>query len=706
MLCCCFTLTPAHQSARSLFSQPRTPRPLPSDSSSDPSSHAQPPLSDAPDYSIVDDLVEEAEYLVSEQQDTPAGLKRFRLAGLLGHSGALATAGALQLIGDSQIPRNIPAAIHHLNLAASAGQPDAHALLGSLHASGIADRHGIVKSSARAFLYWTVAAESGDAYASTALGFRHLYGIGAKQSCRVAARYYRRAAHSIATDPRYWPSAANFVQGKPPLPTGLIGTPPVRLNDTTFAGKKPAESDQDIVQFYRHSAEHGVATSRTILGALYYFGGHGIEPDENEARTHLEIAADANQGEAHAILGHLDMRDHKNESALKHFIYSAGHQERLGHYALGMVHLHGLLGMERDYAKARMHFEIAHEKKQHSGACFQLGLLYWNGKGGPQNVSEAYKLFEIGAKLGNIQSKLNVGTILVDGSAPVGKSKCKEGVRLLKEVAEEGEWRTHFELAMERVVDGDWYGALHRYLEAAYAGIELGQHNAAFLLESKSLADFPELEHWDRKRMLDEAHQLYEYSSFQGHTDSLIRSANVMYSELKDYEQAARTFQKAAKLKNAEGMVSLGLMHAQGLGVEQNRARAIDYLNTASVSNEEAFAPAKVALLGLYIYWTFEDIWSNICRIGEWAGSVRMEDEEPSSIGEEERAAQQQQQSALHMQQNSTIFNYSGDVAVVGTLLLALLTVLIVRTKRLAARQASTRMGDRESEPDNVDGNE
>lgn len=686
LILCCVTLAPAHQTARSIFVQPKTPY----EPSTDPDTSSY-----NADYDILEEIIEEAEHLVSNQLNSLEGLKRFRLAGLLGHSGALATVAALSLIGDGQIPRDIPSAVRHLNLAAQAGQPDAHALLGSLHASGLADRYGVPKSSARAILYWTVAAESGNIYASTALAFRHLYGIGMEKSCILAARHYRRAARAIATDPRFWPSGSNFVEGKPPLPSDLVGTPVVRLNDTTINGENHIESDQDIVQFYRHSAERRDHNSRTILGALYYFGGHGIEPDAREARVHLDIAADAGNGEAHAILGHMDMRNHNNESAYKHFMYSASHQTDLGHYALGMIHRHGLLGFKEDLSKAAMHFQLAIEKEKHGGAYFELGLLYWTGNGVARNIDEAYKCFQVGAKLGNLQSKLNLGTILVDGTAPVGEVHCKRGVTLLKEVAEEGEWRTLFDLAMERVHDGDWYGALHRFLEAGHAGIELGQHNAAFLLESKTLADFPELQHWDRKRMLKEAHELYELSSLQGHTDSLIRSANVMYSELKDYAQAARTFKKAARLENGEGMVSLGLMHAQGLGVEQNRKRAIAYLQLASTSSKnEAFAPAKVAILGLHIYWALEDLYMSANRITIWMPLVLANNEavNTENIGDVYQEQQQHQkqrnarQGSLLVQNRRFLYNYSGDVAVVGFLVVALLMVLILRTKRLAVR--------------------
>lgn len=677
---CCYSAKPPHKlRLHAIFSQPNpplsTPRPTPS----------------ADDF--VEDIVRAAERLMSHHHDSQSALKKFRLAGIFGHSGALATAAALLLVGDSRLSRHIPSAVRYLQLAASNGQSDAQALLGVLHASGLADRHGIVKSHARAVLYWTFAAESGNIYASTALGFRHLHGVGVKKSCQLAARYYQHAAHSIATDSRNWPSALNFVNGKPPLPTGLVETPPTRLTDKSLAGEKNDAANQDVVHFYRHSADHGSAVARTTLGALYYFGGHGIEPDIVEARRHLDMAATATNGEAHTMLGHLDMRARQNQSAFEHFMYAVGYNNHNAHYALGMVYKYGLLGKQRDYSKAVMHFTLATDHNKHAGAYFQLGMLHHNGMGVDRNQKEAFRYFDLAAKEGNIQSKLNIGTMLIKRSHFNEKADCERGVELLKEVAEDGEWRTVFELAMERIDESDWYGALHRYTEAAYAGIELAQYNAAFLLERLRKTDFEELEHWDRKRMLDEAYELYELSALQGHTDSLIRSANVMYLEGKNYRLAANTFEKAAHLRNAEGMVSLGLMHAQGLGVEQSRERAVSYLEMASRADEEAVAPAKVALVGFQIYWMAEDVfnvlmgkflpkvlYSGSASQGKSARLTRYEEEEAH---DESVTMASTLQGAVNIR--DTRFSLiSGDMAVVGALLVALVAVLIVRTKRLA----------------------
>lgn len=639
-----------------LFTQPKCPlRPSPVPSPS-------------PVFDGLQDLVEKAERRLSFHRDSVSALRNYRIAGILGHSGALTSAASLLFVGDGNTSRDVSTAVRYLRLAANSGNPDAHALLGFLYASGIAERYGIPKSEPTALLYWTIAAASDNIYALMALGFRHSLGLGVQKSCSLAARYYRRAARAVANDPRFLPSGLNFVEGKPPLPSGLMETPLTRLTES-LKGDRSSTSpdDRDLVHFFRHSADRGNAGSRTILGALYYFGGHGIEPNETKARFHLEQAANALNEDAHAMLGHLDMRARRNQSAYEHFVRGTGRDNnKFAHYALGMIFKEGLLGMNRSLTKAAMHFKLALDGgKDHAGASFELGSMLWSGHGEKQDKLEAFEHFRNAARHGNIQSMLKVGTLLIDGNAPGAVENCDQGVKLLKKVVAGGDWKTVFELATDRVHDSDWYGALHRYLLAAHAGIELGQYNAAFMLEHLESGEVEEISHWTRNRMIQEAAELYEFSALQGRTDSLIRSANLIYTELRDYNLALKTFVKAAQLRNAEGMVSLALMLGQGLGIEQDRNVAIMYLKLARKYDVEATVPVNVALVGFYIYWSVQDAYLWIRQIFHWFGTVG------KMAGE------------FGARNYKVWTSMVGDLILLGALSVALMAVLIVRTKRI-----------------------
>lgn len=646
----------AKLSLRSLFKPPKCPLRTP------------PPRSSSISHSdYLNGLINRANNLISVHHNSPAALRLFRLAGLLGDSSALTSASSLLLVGDNEVVRDVSTGVLYLNIAAKSGNPDAHAMLGFLHASGLAERYGVAKSEPVALLHWFIAAASGNTYASMALAFRHYHGLGVKRSCSMAARYYKRVAHVVATDKRFWPSASNFVDGKPPLPSGLVETPLSRLTEESLRGNHAMPGDHDLVHFLRHSAERGDAVSRTTLGALYYFGGHGIIPNETKAKHHLEQAASAMSEEAHAMLGHLDMRARKNQSAFEHFMRSTGKDNNeLGHYALGMVYKYGLLGVEQSFARAAMHFQLAlDDGKHHAGASFQLGLLYGGGNGVNQDIGEAFKHFKEGAKHGNIQSKLKVGMAFIDGSASGKAVHCEQGVKLLKSVAADGDWKISLETALEQVNSGDWYSSLYRYMLAAHAGIELGQYNAAFLLEHLNTSDVPEISHWSRRRMIQEADGLYELSALQGQSNSLIRSANIMYTELKDYGLALRTLVKAAQLHNTEAMVSLALMVGQGLGVDQDRDVAKMYLRSAKRHDSDAVIPAEVALIFLRLRWFVED------ALQRMRGFLRRAQFKPPRKKEDR-------------DDSNKWARLVDDFVLLGALGVILMAVLILRTKRLA----------------------
>lgn len=232
---------------------------------------------------VLDEMVEDAELAMADGRSSDSAFRLFRLAAVLGHSGAMASVSSLLLTGDIGLKRDLPSALRYLHLGTSHGQPDAHATLAFLHASGLADRYGVEKSEAKALLYWTVAAETGSIVAEVSLGYRYLMGRGVERSCQNAARFYDRAARAIATDSRFIPSLKNFLSARPPLPKGLTTEGHLRLTEENLAaavgpgiaaagGGGGGGRDAELVDFYRHSAAHGDADSLTTLAGLQLFG--------------------------------------------------------------------------------------------------------------------------------------------------------------------------------------------------------------------------------------------------------------------------------------------------------------------------------------------------------------------------------------------------------------------------------------------------
>jgi SEL1 protein len=590
--------------------------------------HAAAKLSAAVEYemklrssAILDKLMKEAESLYTDDGDQRAALKHFRIAAVLGHSGAMTTVGTLLSAGDTNISRDLSSGVRYLRMAADLGQPDALAFFGFLHASGIADRFGIEKNEGKALLYLKVAAGTGSIVADMSLGYRYLHGVGVVKSCALASEHYRAAARAVATDSRYLPSLENFMKGNPPIPTGLKIEDRARLTDESLENELAGvSSDSELVEYYRLLASQGDAEHLTTIGGLQLFGGNGLEPDEGRARADLERAAQLGHGQAHGMLAHLALNRHDNVTALFHFRRAAAAADGMGYYGLGMMHLHGI-GVEQDHVVAAKYFKRAVDTA-HADAAYQLGVMYWRGMGVEENAVEAFRLFQVGARLGQVQAKMNVGLILIEGKHPVTEPDCRHGVKYLKAVAESGEWKPLLNLALDQLENGDMFGALYRYMQAAYAGIEVAQYNAAMLLEkgaaeilgsfsaplgTVSLDESEELQHWDADRMLSEAFDLYEMSAEQGHSSSLLRMGDVAYSEANDYKTAASAYKKGAAMQNAEATFSLGWMYLRGFGVSADRRMAIRYLEMSKRYSPEAVVPATIAVFVARTVWWLVD---------------------------------------------------------------------------------------------------
>lgn len=566
--------------------------------------------------------------------------------------------------------------------------------MGVLHASGIADRWGVEKSLPKALVFWNVAAGTGNVYANAALGYRHWHGLGVAQHCERAAAYYKRAAHGIATDPRFWPTAHNFEYGDPPLANSLTTVGRTRLDEGMFgtgnveAGAGAADgNEEELFYYYQHLASGGDVDSNTMLGSLLLTGGLGVDADHARAREYLQRGVELGGGEAHGILGHLELKKGNWTGAMFHFRYSAAKMEKIGHYALGMVHLHGLAGMERELNRAAMHFQIAAEEG-HAEASFQLGMMHWKGEGVEErNLAKALKHFEDSAKRGNIQSKYNLGAILMRDHTPIAEKDCDKAVGLFKEVAEGGEWNTLFDLAAGMFSNGDWYGALYRHLQAAHAGIEVGQHNAAMMLEMLQEGEIPELAHWSRERMIAEMHELYDMSGRQNRPESFIRSADVAFVERGDYVTAMRAYSASADLEDPEGMFAVGLMYAHGQGVTVDRSKALELLDMVGDKGEAEAVAAGLATLGLKMYWWARDVrdwWISLDDAGRTSAERETNAQESVKLdGEEANSdkARLESASASTLRRKSSI---GDDIALVGGLLVILIAVLFVRSKRIA----------------------
>ena len=138
----------------------------------------------------------------------------------------------------------------------------------------------------------------------------------------------------------------------------------------------------------------------------------------------------------------------------------------------------GGIGWPRDPEKACGWFERA--APQRGDSAHNLALCFENGQGRPQDLARARTLYANAARLGWVQAKCALGTLLVSGRG--GPKDAPRGVALCREAAESGNANAQTDYAGWLLTGANLpqdMVAARRWLADAAAQ---GQHNAEFLL--------------------------------------------------------------------------------------------------------------------------------------------------------------------------------------------------------------------------------
>lgn len=569
----------------------------------------------------VDTLLMDAKAFLNE--DTASGtqnaIRSLNAAIELGSVHAMTMLGALHLRGDAKgLPRDFDLAVPALQAAANKGFPDAQALLGFLHASGIAGT-ALRKDIGAAVLMWTFAAEGGSTYAKMALGYRYFTGTDVAEDCEKASSYYKDVAREVVREARERfgilrgsledDDDNSMAQIRLPSPNTMLRGDRKRLSESMVRHVR-GESN-DVIRYFRHAADRGDPKAQVMMGNLYDYGAADMPQDERRARDLYERAARGGRPEAHAHLGFMDLRAGSNHSALDHMKKAAEFGEKLGLHGMGYIALHGI-GVPRNAKQAAVYFRKAADAK-HPESMFNLALMYSNGVGVDKSPDDAYRFFQAAAKFEHMQSNYNVGLMILLGSRPAERKDCTLATRLLKLVAEQGIWNEILSKALRAYERGSYADALYRYLQAAHAGIEVAQFNAAFMYEHNSLSNEESTgmrqasltmghsinRHAERAVAVEEALELYQMSAMQDQSDSMVRMGDLSFGEGKDFHRAAMSYNKAVKLKSAEAMFNLGWMHARGFGMAADKHMAKRYFDMAKETDRDAFIPATLAVYAL-----------------------------------------------------------------------------------------------------------
>lgn len=529
-----------------------------------------------------------------------------------GNSVAMTRLGAILLSGDSiGMERDVRGGVDMLKRGVAAGNADAQALLAFLHASGAVSPI-VSKNTGYAILLWQFASQGGSQYGKMALAFRLFTGLDVSEDCDAAARMYEEVAFNVLKRD----AMREELQHDDALSAATNGEVEnrhhTRLNDEVEL--QLSKNEQDYVEYHMHAARRGDATAMIIAGNLYYNGEHGVARNLGRARAMYERASKLGNMYSHARLGFMDLKAGDNRSAYMHFAKAAETGNEIAHHGLGMMFMEGIF-VDKNAERAIFHLKKAATKKV-AEAMYKLGLAYIDAIGVERDTEVAYEYIQEAAKAGHLKAQYIVGRMSLGGISPA-EEDCALASRAFKSVAEQGVWNSILGRALRAFEKEEYEKSVYRYMQAAHAGIEVAQFNAAYIYDRDLVKGVT------RTFALDQALDFYKLSAGSGSSKgaplAMLRLGDMLYREREEFEEAATVYERAARFKNAEALFNLGIMHAFGRGLAHNPHLAKRYFDQAKEADKEAILPASIALFALRFPKSMHAGLHIMSQIGSWA---------------------------------------------------------------------------------------
>ena len=578
---------------------------------------------------MVDEFIAQADLLLASSTATAADVSEAMTllsdAAALGSSHAHIELGKAYLYGDLA-PRNVTTAFEHFQQAADSGNSTAQHYLAFLYSLRLVHPPAEASATGLAVLHDYFAAVAGHIGAKLTMGYRHLHGYGVPKSCESAVHYYDEVARHVVNTLSH--SAHNHVMT---IDRAHLSDEQARLAHM--------EESAEVLQYYQHSADGGNVDAQLTMGQLHYYGHRGLPQSPALAARYFRLAAAAGNTNAMASLGQMHLsgmmqeldnagggggggglfggvsrrdglvpyeREDSNSSALNLFTRAAELGNPAAQTSLGLLYLQGTL-TSVNYTLAASYFLTA-ANQGHPEAQFQLGVMHLGGLAFTQDVLKAYMYFQAAAMSGHVRGLFNVAQMDMAG---IGVARdCKGGADKLKMVAERGEWSSVLGESHERFLAGEYESSWLGYAMAGYEGQEVGQANAAWLMDRQYV------QLWrDEPERYAIAYQLLHQSAEQRNVDSwrlmgdyayyqLVQSNNSLALAASHYLKATN---EAGFEHSAQAAFNLGWMYHSGLGVERDLHLAKRYYDHSADMDERGWVACKLALVKLWLDAAVDD---------------------------------------------------------------------------------------------------
>ncbi|KAJ2731575.1 ERAD-associated protein [Coemansia sp. BCRC 34962] len=558
----------------------------------------------------------------------------------------------MEMYGRYGTPVDVDSAFaHYLRLSELSGNATAQYMVGFFYATGLGS---VEQRNGYSLLYTALAAMQGYGPAEVTLAFRYASGVGAAMSCAEALVHYQAVARSAM---RYYLSGPPLGRHMPGYRAWLSddrgGVYGVRTGPYSLHKTVTRTSFNELIEYHLFNARSGDVKACLTLVDLYYHGHRFARQDFGKARKYLveitgrlftkqgELRKGLTQAEASTaaqaagMMGIMSWRGEGSAAdtavALRWLSVGAsmGHATSLN--ALGMMYQSGVQ-VTKDTERATELFKQAAEK-QHQGGQVNYALAVME-----KTPEVAMANLKAAAENGHILAHYYVAgfhaTAMAGGG---GEASCRMAVASYRFVAEKADWlHSPIPEAAEAAMRGDLEAATLGYMRAAEMGYDVGQLNAALLLERAAAgggALFPGASGYERQALV-----YWTRAANQNVADARTKQGDAYYfgrGVQRSYEKAAAAYTLAARTEaSGLAMWSLGWMYEHGIGVAQNFHLAKRWYDQSLEANGVGYLAAHVSLARLCLRYLWA--WASGRDVGE--GPLFFAPR-PVSRDEEERAA-------------------------------------------------------------------
>ena len=279
----------------------------------------------------------------------------------------------------------------------------------------------------------------------------------------------------------------------------------------------------------------------------------------------------------------------ENKQAFYWFKIMAEQGDAQAQYNVGGMYYEGK-GVPQNYKQALYWYKKAAEQG-HAKAQYNIGGIYNNGQGVPQDYKQALYWYKKAAEQGVVEAQYNIGVIYKNGQ---GVQNYKQALYWFKKSAEQGDAQAQSNIG---VIYYKGQGVLQNYKQALYwykKSAEQGYAGAQYNIGTMYAQGLGVPQNYEK------AFYWYKRSAEQGVVEAQY-NIGVMYDKgqgvPQNDKQAFYWYKKAAEQGDAQAQYFIGVMYAQGQGVPKNFIQSYLWVNLAASNGDKSATNFKSLVL-------------------------------------------------------------------------------------------------------------